>query len=260
MIFGQEVVELLKATRYQASSHISVSPFTIQQNQECIEILTGGQVEFGNKYYGKGAIFRHIEGDTTIHISAPGKPYQCLSLIFKIKNNTKKRDFPRLTFWQEKHTLKDFVKNAVEGFHDPESDSNILGAYIYSSINWHSSRSTAEGDLEDIPKSIRKAIIFLNEHTESWIPVKELSDITGLSKPYFQTLFKKYTGTTPHRYHLAKRIGLASEKLAFGEETVKAISDECGFDNIESFYRAFKKITNTTPAQYRRQHSARFWN
>jgi AraC-like DNA-binding protein len=55
-------------------------------------------------------------------------------------------------------------------------------------------------------------------------------------------------------------INARSTCVLFGEATVRDISDECGFENIESFYRAFKKITNIPPAQYRLKHSARFWN
>lgn len=260
MIFGQEIAELVNAGRYRAHTDRPVTPNTLTADKERIEIITGGSVNFGDKYYGKGAIFRHLEGDTTVHISAPGKPYRCLSLHFRIKPGQSKRDFPRLTFWQDKETLDDFVRSSVEGFHNPETSMDVLGAYIYSTINWHSSRSVSEGDMGDIPKVIRKATAFLNQHTESWIPVEDLSEMSGLSKPYFQALFRKYTGTTPHRYHLGRRIGLACEKLAYGEDTVSDIADECGFENLESFYRAFKRIINTTPAQYRLKHSPKFWN
>lgn len=259
MIFSQEVAELKQASRYKAHSDRPVTPSVLQKDTERIEIITGGKVKFGQNYYGKGAIFRHLEGDCTVHVSAPGKPYRCLSLHVKLKSGKSKRDFPRLTFWQNKDTLDDFVKECVEGFHNPKTDLETLGAYIYSTINWHSSRSVQQGGIEDIPQAIKTATAFLNQHTESWIPVEDLSEMTGLSKPYFQALFKKYTGTTPHRYHMAKRIGLACEKLAYAEASVAEISDECGFENLESFYRAFKKISKTTPAQYRKKHSPRFW-
>ena len=259
MNFGQEVIELTHASRFRAYSDRTVTPSVIQKDIERIEIITGGKVKFGNNVYGKGAIFRHLEGDTTVHVYPPGKPYRCLSLHFKLKKKKSKRDFPRLIFWQNRDTLEDFVRECVEGFHNPKTDMEILGAYIYSTINWHSSQSVKQGGIEDIPQAIKTATAFLNQHTESWIPVDDLSEMTGLSKPYFQALFKKYTGTTPHRYHMEKRIGLACEKLAYGEDSVADISDECGFENLESFYRAFKKITRTTPAQYRKKHSPRFW-
>lgn len=259
MIFGQEVKELLGATFYNAPEKEAVIPSTIPHGIERIEIITGGQVKFGNEFYGRGAIFRHLEGESTVYISAPEKPYRCLSLQFSL-NRTGQRDYPRLTFWQDKNTLTDFVKTCVKRFHTPESPMDVLGAYIYSTINWQSSRSARAGNGGDIPKAIRMAIEYLNAHTESWIPNESLSNMSGLSKAYFQALFKKHTGTTPHKYHLARRIGLACEKLARGNESVNEISNECGFDNLESFYRAFRKTTSHTPAQYRRKHSAAFWS
>jgi len=44
------------------------------------------------------------------------------------------------------------------------------------------------------------------------------------------------------------------------EDKIKSIAEDCGFDNLESFYRAFSKMIHTTPAKYRRQHSVSFWN
>jgi AraC-like DNA-binding protein len=259
MIFGQEVKELSGASLYTAPESNMVNPSVTPYGIERIEIITGGKVKFGNEFYGRGAIFRHMEGESTIHISAPGKPYRCLSLRFALKDKGR-RDYPRLTFWQDKNTLSDFVKICVEKFHTPESPLDVLGAYIYSTINWHSSRSALDGEGGDIPKSIRIAINFLNAHTESSIPIEHLAKMNKLSKPYFQALFKKHTGTTPHQYHLTRRIGLACEKLTHGDEKISEIADECGFDNLESFYRAFRKTTAQTTAQYRRKHSAAFWS
>lgn len=36
--------------------------------------------------------------------------------------------------------------------------------------------------------------------------------------------------------------------------SIQAIGEECGFNNKTSFYRAFKKIENTTPYNYLRQN------
>ncbi|MBN1863327.1 MAG: helix-turn-helix transcriptional regulator [Victivallales bacterium] len=258
MIFGQDVAELRHASRYSAPGDRSVIPSVIPEDTERVEIITGGLVEFEGEFYGRGAIFRHIFGESTVHLSAPGRPYRCLSLSFRLSCPSK-RDFPRLTFWQDKNTLDHFVSDCVKGFHLPTSSMEILGAYAYSTINWHSNMSVLKGAGEGRHKGIRKAVEFLDKHTESWIPIDELARISGMSPSYFQSVFKRRTGATPHQYHLSRRIGLACERLSSSDTTVAEISSETGFDNIESFYRAFKRFTGTTPAAYRRTHSAKFW-
>jgi len=260
MIFGQEVIALLGVSRYNAPFDELVNPATISSGIERIEIITGGKVLFGDEFYGRGAIFRHLEGERTVHVSVPGKPYRCLSLRFALNEAEQRRDYPRLTFWQGKSGLDEFVRDCVEGFHSPKTSLAALGAYVYSTINWHSSRSPVENDGNLVPDGVRRALEYLDGHTESWIPVEPLAKIADLSKPYFQFLFKKHVGTTPHQYHLSARIGQACEKLAYGGKSVKSISDECGFDNLETFYRAFSRITGHTPARYRRKHSALFWD
>ena len=258
MIFGQEVVELLRAARYQAPASGGIIPNTISPNRERVEIITGGKVEYKGRIYGRGAIFRHLEGERTVHLFPPGNPYRCVTMLFKLSRKST-REYPRLTFWQGRGGLDEFARDCVRGFHSPDAPTRELGVYIYSTLNWHSARSAAISAKGGVPQAIRAAIDYLDAHTETAIPVEFLAKMTNLSKPYFQFLFKKHTGTTPHQYHLAKRIGLAREKLAFGGLNVRTVSEECGFDNPESFHRAFRKATGLTPGEYRSKHSAAYW-
>jgi AraC-like DNA-binding protein len=59
-------------------------------------------------------------------------------------------------------------------------------------------------------------------------------------------------GTTPHVYLNNRRIAYAKELLWTTNCTVEVISLKSGFINTASFYRAFKRITGTTPRQFRK--------
>ena len=43
--------------------------------------------------------------------------------------------------------------------------------------------------------------------------------------------------------------------MAGGRRPVKAVAGECGFDNVESFCRAFRRLTGLAPGAYRNRHT-----
>ena len=76
----------------------------------------------------------------------------------------------------------------------------------------------------------------------------------GLSEAYFNDLLKFETGQTLTEYLQSKQIHLAKQLLLKGEATPAAISAHLGFPSLQYFTFLFKKLTGTTPADYRRSH------
>ena len=76
----------------------------------------------------------------------------------------------------------------------------------------------------------------------------------GLSEAYFNDLLKFETGQTLTEYLQSKQIHLAKQLLLKGEATPAAISARLGFPSLQYFTFLFKKLTGTTPADYRRSH------
>ena len=72
---------------------------------------------------------------------------------------------------------------------------------------------------------------------------KTINDESGFS-------FSDYINSL--RVEKAKQL-LASED--FKEYTILSIGLECGFNSKSTFYLAFKKFTNTTPTDFRKQNS-----
>lgn len=82
----------------------------------------------------------------------------------------------------------------------------------------------------------------------------KLSDILAsfnYSHEYMSKIFKKYTGKTPINYFVEKKVGEAARQLVETNFSVKKISENTGFDNLEHFYHTFKRYMKTTPKQYR---------
>ena len=82
--------------------------------------------------------------------------------------------------------------------------------------------------------------------------VSEISEYIRLSTVQFNTLFKRYCGTTPGEYINQYRIKTAKELLISGNDNVSEICEKVGFLNTRTFNRVFKKYTNMTPTEYKK--------
>jgi len=56
----------------------------------------------------------------------------------------------------------------------------------------------------------------------------------------------------PHRYHTHRRIESAKALLANPERSATEIGAIVGFSSASSFTMTFRKVTGTTPTDYRR--------
>lgn len=85
--------------------------------------------------------------------------------------------------------------------------------------------------------------------------VEELSSLAGLCKTSLFHLCKKVHGMTPLDMIGAMRMELASERLAFTNETLAAIAEETGYKSAFAFSKAFKRHMGASPKEYRRQRA-----
>jgi AraC family L-rhamnose operon regulatory protein RhaS len=73
----------------------------------------------------------------------------------------------------------------------------------------------------------------------------------GMSRRRFTSLFAEATGQTWADYVTGLRIDYARRLLSETQRSVVAIAFECGFEDLSSFYRAFKRRTGDSPAHWR---------
>lgn len=83
------------------------------------------------------------------------------------------------------------------------------------------------------------------------ISTEDAAAFTGFSKYHFLRLFKLQTGYTFHDYLTLKRIH-AAEDLLVTDTPITEIAFQSGFNTLPSFCRAFKKITNYSPSEYKK--------
>jgi AraC family transcriptional regulator len=100
---------------------------------------------------------------------------------------------------------------------------------------------------------IHKVLDYIDKHLDQKLSVALLSRVAKFSKFHFHRQFYEYAGISVFKYVQLMRLRRASYRLVFcGHTRIIDIALEAGFENPESFSRAFKNTFGQTPSQFRR--------
>ena len=99
---------------------------------------------------------------------------------------------------------------------------------------------------------LRRVNDYIAEHYDEPVSLDDLADHCGISKYYLSHSIKEVTGSTVLDFLMLYRLSLARSRLRNGEGTVTEIAFDCGFNNLRSFNRMFRKYYYVTPTEYRR--------
>lgn len=101
---------------------------------------------------------------------------------------------------------------------------------------------------------IQKAIRYAKHNfSDTSMSVENVADHAGFSMDYFNRLFLAHTGYTVMSYVNRMRCQKAIVLLRNTDKTILDIALEVGYDSHEGFIKAFKKIYDVTPSDYRKQ-------
>ncbi|MFA6290362.1 MAG: AraC family transcriptional regulator [Victivallales bacterium] len=251
-------MKLLNVSYYKAPK-VKINPFIIQKGYEYIEILTGGKLLFGvdgkEQVFEYGTMFWHIPGDRTIHKYLPDFPYECLCLRFKRTGEHAERGFPRVTIWENREESLSFSDNVIKAFHDESFDRQLMSQYVYSKVAWEATSFMKRKPASDIHSSLARLLAFIENNYAEDLTTGDLAKASGISVPHLHSLSRKFLNTSPHLLLLNRRLQEARRLLATTNSEVKTVSSDCGFMNIETFCRAFRKKYQTSPGEFRKSNS-----
>jgi AraC family transcriptional regulator len=98
---------------------------------------------------------------------------------------------------------------------------------------------------------LKRVLDHIGDNVASDLSLSELAAVAGMSPHYFAELFRRTTGSPPHRYVLLRRIELAKDRLSDPSASVIEAGLGAGFQNPSHFARVFRKIVGVSPSEYR---------
>lgn len=131
---------------------------------------------------------------------------------------------------------------------------------IAQAIAIHLARNYAETAKESASGSpslpgykLKQVTDWMAENVADEFNLDRLAAQAGLSKFYFNRLFKSAVGVSPSRYHIALRIDAAKRMLRETKKSVVDVALDVGYSNPSHFAQLFRRETGLSPSDYRRQ-------
>jgi AraC family transcriptional regulator len=100
---------------------------------------------------------------------------------------------------------------------------------------------------------LRQLTEWMAENLTEEFNLDRLAAQAGLSKFYFNRLFKSAMGMSPSRYHINLRMDEARRLLRETKKSVVEVALDVGYANPNHFAQLFRRETGLPPSDYRRQ-------
>ncbi len=105
-------------------------------------------------------------------------------------------------------------------------------------------------------EKMRRAMVILNQAYAHPPSLPDLAHQLGISETQLKSSFKSLSGTTVMQYCINKRIDAAKLLLNENKQSISEISDIVGYQDHSAFTRAFRRLTGTSPRQWRQSRSS----
>ena len=102
---------------------------------------------------------------------------------------------------------------------------------------------------KEILKRLLQGKNYIDENFKEKIDVKDIARASCLSEFHFYRSFKEAFGISPHNYLIKKRLNEAKKLLLKNNSSVGEIAFKCGFVDIHSFSKTFKKHFGYSPSE-----------
>ena len=105
---------------------------------------------------------------------------------------------------------------------------------------------------KDMPQNVRQILSFIHQHLCSpGLNVQQLKRSCQIGDNNISSRFRQVVGVTIKDYIESLRMEVAARLLRKRSVSIYEIAQSVGYDNPQTFYRAFERRFHCTPATYR---------
>ena len=132
----------------------------------------------------------------------------------------------------------------------------LLASVILEKVPYDIYQNAENKKEADDMEMLSNIISYIQKEFKSESVLEDIYHNFGVSEKSVYRLLKSSIGMTAKDLVLSFKINFAQMLLKSTQISINVISDECGFDSENTFYRVFKKYTGVTPNEYRKYGAA----
>jgi AraC-like DNA-binding protein len=100
---------------------------------------------------------------------------------------------------------------------------------------------------QELVQRLQLAKEVMNAHEAETLNIDAIAQQCALSGSHFFRSFKKHYGVSPYQYMLQGKIKQAAALLQVRDQPITDVALQCGFADLASFSKAFKKLKGVSP-------------
>ncbi len=155
----------------------------------------------------------------------------------------------------------DMTLGLIERFSDRDMATRVAEILTYQPLGktGQQQKMIAETSLFRLDRTLAKAVDLMNSSLGSPLTIAQIATRIGMESWHLNRLFKRHLKQTPSQYYLGLRLKRASNLLHNSHLRIGQIASLSGFDNQESFARAFKRHFGDTASKHREKSDLSRW-
>ena len=134
---------------------------------------------------------------------------------------------------------------------DDDEKRHIINVILYNIVNDVNKLENRKGEAI-VNQNVLACIRYISDNFNNDITLQSAAKHLHLAPAYLSNLFSKSCGCTFKEYITSFRLSHAKSLLKTSNLSITEICFICGFNNLASFFRCFKRELNLTPAEYRK--------
>lgn len=290
----KEIMTLIEHRKAYTLNHCELNVFETYQRSELVP-LTFSDLVITSMLRGKKVMhlfdkpgFDYLPGETvivppniTMRIDFPEasahQPSQCTALAINQQEINNTIDFLNEHYPREDDLVWELNYNQFHFFNNYElaqlinkliriSTADTLTKDVLANLTLKEllirimqmqNLSEVHDNLQQTSNSNRFAYVldYIKGHITEKLSIDALSKMAFMSKPSFFRAFKYELGISPVDYIIKERIILAKQLMNNPYNSISEACFKAGFNNLNYFSRAFKKLEGITPSQYKMGYS-----
>ncbi len=142
-----------------------------------------------------------------------------------------------------------YLHSNTDGF-----DSLSTAGCLYLFLDELTKCGTSTGNVLTVQQTyIDAAVKYIDQNIYNSISVSALSDMLGIDRSYFCSIFKMSMGVSPQQYIINLKMQKAKLFLETTNVDIKYIADSLGYKDLYAFSHTFKRIHGISPKEWRTQ-------